>query len=114
MKLYVFVSVVLIILVQTYLSQAELTESSSENENLKHSFNKRLSSQWGKRLSQQWGKRSDSDSDELYQRILRELYQTARLKQSEHPRYSATNDPNPLTLEEFLAQRPTWNTDNDK
>jgi hypothetical protein len=35
MKLYVFLFVVLVVLVQTYLSQAELTESSLENDNLK-------------------------------------------------------------------------------
>jgi hypothetical protein len=85
-----------------------------------------------KRLSKAWGKRSESDSDELYQRILRELYHTARLYQLSHPRYSADSDgkliiiliinksvsaffyiADPLTLERLLAQRTTWNNDNE-
>lgn len=47
---------------------------------------------WGKRLIKAWGKRSESDSDELDQQILRELYHTARFNQLAHPRYSSHND----------------------
>jgi hypothetical protein len=55
-------------------------------------WGKRLSRQWGKRLLRQWGKRSESDSDELYQRILRELYHTVRFNQLAHPQYSVDDD----------------------
>ena len=45
-----------------------------------------------KRLHTQWGKRAESNSDELYQRILRELYHSARLTQAANPHYSANHD----------------------
>ncbi|UJR21230.1 hypothetical protein I4U23_024326 [Adineta vaga] len=92
MKLYFFLFVVLIVLVQTFSSYAEQSDSSSENENLDRVLNKRLSSQWGKRLQKVWGKRSESDNTELYQHILRELYHNARLRQLEHPLHSDDND----------------------
>jgi len=57
------------------------------------SWGKRLTGSWGKRLTGTWGKRAaESDSDELYQRILREIYNTARLKQLENPHYSPDDD----------------------
>lgn len=98
---------------------------------------RKISAVWGKRLIKSWGKRSESDSDELYQHLLRELHHTARFNQLAHPRYSSYNDckligkektsslcslwcissvcfsVDPLTLERLLAQRPTWNNDND-
>lgn len=112
---------------------------------LSHRLSKRkISAVWGKRLIKSWGKRSESDSDELYQHLLRELHHTARFNQLAHPRYSSYNDckligkrketscfcsrlmhfsllffflicfsVDPLTLERLLAQRPTWNNDND-
>jgi hypothetical protein len=55
-------------------------------------WGKRSMNNWEKRLTKSWGKRSESDSDELYQRILRELYYNARLNQLAHPRYSADDD----------------------
>jgi len=96
-------------------------------------FNKRrLSGHWGKRWQKAWGKRSESDSDEAYQRILRELYLHARQNQLAHPQYSADNDRrliiliilflsfsvfaflvNPLNFEDFMAQRSTWNDENE-
>ena len=45
-----------------------------------------------KRLNSIWGKRAESDSDELYQHILRELYHNARVNQMGHPRYSPESD----------------------
>ena len=83
-----------------------------------------------KRLHTQWGKRAEGSSDELYQRILRELYHSARLTQSANPHYSADHDSKflliltcwrssiylslvyPLTLEQLLAQRRIWNEEN--
>jgi hypothetical protein len=96
-------------------------------------FNKRrLSGHWGKRWQKAWGKRSESDSDEAYQRILRELYLNAHQNQLAHRQYSADNDRrliiliiiflsfsvfaslvNPLNFEEFMAQRSTWNDENE-
>ena len=51
-----------------------------------------MSSAWGKRMSSAWGKRADSDNDELYNYLLRELHHQARLNKFEHPRYSTDND----------------------
>lgn len=112
--------------------------SFSSHSLLLHRLSKRkISAVWGKRLIKSWGKRSESDSDELYQHLLRELHHTARFNQLAHPRYSSYNDckligkektsslcslwcissvcfsVDPLTLERLLAQRPTWNNDND-
>jgi hypothetical protein len=39
-----------------------------------------------------WGKRSENESDELYQRILQELYRNARRNQLAHARYLTEND----------------------
>jgi len=47
---------------------------------------------WEKRLTKTWGKRSESDSDELYQHILRDLYHTIRLHQLANPQYSIDDD----------------------
>lgn len=55
-------------------------------------WGKRSMNNMDKRLTKSWGKRSESDSDELYQRILREIYHTARLNQLAHPQYSIDDD----------------------
>jgi len=55
-------------------------------------WGKRSMSNLEKRLSKSWGKRSDLDSDEFYQRILRELYHNVRLNQLAHPQYSVDED----------------------
>lgn len=55
-------------------------------------WGKRSMNNWEKRLTKSWGKRSESDSDELYQRILREIYHTVRLNQLAHPQYSVDDD----------------------
>jgi hypothetical protein len=55
-------------------------------------WGKRMSSAWGKRMSSAWGKRADSDSDELYNHLFRELYQRARVNKYDYPRYTIDND----------------------
>jgi len=55
-------------------------------------WGKRMSSAWGKRMSSAWGKRAESDNDEFYNQILRELYQQARINQYDFPRYPTANE----------------------
>lgn len=55
-------------------------------------WGKRSMNNWEKRLTKTWGKRSESDSDELYQHILRDIYHAIRLHQSAHPQYSVDTD----------------------
>ncbi|CAF2411305.1 unnamed protein product [Rotaria sp. Silwood2] len=76
-------------------------------------LSKRINGLWGKRLNNLWGKRSDSDSDEMHQYVLQELYDQARRNQFAHPRFSAYNDLSPLTIEKLMAQRIQSNDDNE-
>ena len=55
-------------------------------------WGKRMSSAWGKRMSSAWGKRAESDNDEFYNHILRELYHQARLSKYDSPRYPTDNE----------------------
>jgi len=110
MKLYVFIFAILMVLVQVIFSQAALTQSLSDNNNLKRmssAWGKRMSSAWGKRMSSAWGKRAESDSDELYNQLLRELYHQARLNKYDYPRFD--ND----FAEQYLAQRTISNNDDE-
>ena len=112
MKLYVFIFAVLMILVQTIFSQATLTQSSLDNDNLKRmssAWGKRMSSAWGKRMSSAWGKRADSDSDEFNANLIRELLHQARLSKYAYPRYPYDND----AYEQYLAQHAVLNNDDE-
>ncbi|CAF0809912.1 unnamed protein product [Rotaria sordida] len=100
------------ILVQTIFSQATLTQSVLDNNNLKRmssAWGKRMSSAWGKRMTSAWGKRGESDSDELYNHLLRELYHQARLSKYDYPRYPIDNE----VYEQYLAQRTSSNNDDE-
>lgn len=55
-------------------------------------WGKRMSSAWGKRMSSAWGKRSDSDSEEAYNYLLRDLFHRAHLNKLDYPRYAIDND----------------------
>ena len=59
-------------------------------------WGKRMSSAWGKRMSSAWGKRAESESDELYNNIIRELYLQARRNKNDHSRLSIGNAGNEL------------------
>jgi hypothetical protein len=91
-------------------------------------WGKRMSSAWGKRMSSAWGKRADSDNDEYYNSILRELYHQAHLNKYEHSRYPSNSDGkeiiynensnisisvNPLAFEQYLAQHSASNNDDE-
>ncbi|CAF1636131.1 unnamed protein product, partial [Adineta ricciae] len=69
-------------------------------------WGKRMSSAWGKRMSSAWGKRGESDSEELYNHLLQDLYQQARFNKYGYPRYPIDNE----IIEQYLAQR-TLNND---
>ncbi|CAF1304748.1 unnamed protein product [Adineta ricciae] len=84
-KIYVIVFGILLVLIQTILSQPMLTQSLSDNNNLK-----RMSSAWGKRMSSAWGKH---------------LYQQARFNKYGYPRYPIDNE----IIEQYLAQRTSNN-----
>jgi hypothetical protein len=88
-------------------------------------WGKRMSSAWGKRMSSAWGKRAESDNDEFYNQILRELYQQARINQYDSLRYPTVNEGkeedfnyiynlfHTLVYEQYLAQRTASNNDED-
>ncbi len=61
-------------------------------------WGKRMSSAWGKRMSSAWGKRAETDSDDFYDHILRELYLQAHLNKYEYPRYPIDNDGKQIVL----------------
>jgi len=112
MKLHIFIFAVLMVLVQAIFSQATLTQSLSDNNDLKRmssAWGKRMSSAWGKRMSSAWGKRDDSDSDEYYNYHLRKLYQQNRLNKYDQPRYPIEND----MLEQYLARHTASNNDEE-
>ena len=113
MKLYFFLLVLLIVFVQALLTKAKTIEGSSNNDDTKHVLNKRINGLWGKRLSKLWGKRSDSESDEMYQNLLREFYDHGRRNPFSHPQYSAYNGLHPLTLKQLYAQRARLDDDNE-
>lgn len=50
-------------------------------------WGKRMSSAWGKRMSSAWGKRADSDNDEYYNQLLRELFHREHLHKYDYPRF---------------------------
>ncbi|UJR28249.1 hypothetical protein I4U23_009499 [Adineta vaga] len=104
MKIYIILVAILLVLIQTIFSQPTLTQSLSDNNNLKRmssAWGKRMSSAWGKRMSSAWGKRGESDSDEFYNHLLRELYQQGRFNKYDYPRYPIDNE----FIEQYLAQR---------
>ena len=91
-------------------------------------WGKRMSSAWGKRMSSAWGKRAESESDELYNNIIRELYLQARRNKNDHSRFSIGNAgnerratgnertsflANPFGLDQFLAQRSVATNNNN-
>ena len=89
-------------------------------------WGKRMSSAWGKRMSSAWGKRAESDSDELKDRILRELYHQARFSTYDFPRYPFDNEGEYLffdiderlqyrclVYEQYLAQQTAPNNDEE-
>lgn len=80
-----------------------------------------------KRLHKQWGKRDEVDSDELYQRILRALFENVKENQRTNPVYLSRGEGktkfvvifvdfrlilvDPLTLEQLLANRHRYKFD---
>ncbi|CAF0740447.1 unnamed protein product [Adineta steineri] len=100
------------VIIQAVFSQATLTQSLSDNNNLKRmssAWGKRMSSAWGKRMSSAWGKRAESDNDDLYNYVLRELYYQALHNKNDYPRYPTDNE----ILDQYLAQRTTANNDDE-
>ena len=61
-------------------------------------WGKRMSSAWGKRMSSAWGKRGESDSEELYNRLLQDLYRQARFDKHGYPRYPIDNESKTLGI----------------
>lgn len=89
-------------------------------------WGKRMSSAWGKRMSSAWGKRAESDNDEYYNQLLRELYHQAHFNKNDYPRFDNDCKKNYfhniknkkllfycLVFGQYLAQRTISNNDDE-